>query len=538
MRDRMLGLETEYALTVIDRKGRGINREKIVQRLFKRARNKLPHLVAMNHQGMFLPNGSLLYLDCGLHVEYATPECLDPLDVVRYQAAGDHLLADLVRDVATKEWGVSEAVFSRCNVDYAYNSRTTWGCHESYLHRGEPEKFPVQIIPHLVSRIVYTGAGGWNSVSPDLEFLLSPRVVHLVTDVSYGSTQDRGLFHTKDEPLSGKGYHRLHLLCGESLCSETASWLKLGTTALIVALIEAGLKPGEGVMPRSPLEAMKVFAGDPECKAVVKGSNGASFTAMEMQRHYLAQVQACVHDPFMPPWAEAVCQKWRETLDRLDKDGPESMQGTLDWAMKLALFQNHARRCGFEWDQIARWNYVLRRLREALDARGYDALDAPIRAEVVLGTTTPVPEEIANLMPFMKQNGLHWDSLKRFLLMREELFEADFRFSQIGKTSIFGSLDRRGLLDHRLPGVGKVEEALEQPPKGGRAHLRGQVISRLVGESPVCWCDWSRIFDPNSGNMLDLSDPFEKEERWIPSPTRQKRRLATIASRVGDDILF
>jgi hypothetical protein len=214
------------------------------------------------------------------------------------------------------------------------------------------------------------------------------------------------------------------------------------------------------------------------------------------------------------------------------------MQSTLDWAIKLALFKNHVRRSGFAWDEIARWNYVLRRLRQALDARGHDALQVPMRAETVLGTTTPIPGEIANLMPFMKQNRLEWDNLERFLLMRDELFEADFRFSQIGETSIFASLDRKGLLDHQLDGPDKVEEALAQPPKEGRARLRGQVIRRLSRESSVGSCDWSRIFDPDSGNMLDLSDPFEKEENWIPAPTPRKRRAAMTASRVDRDIPF
>ncbi len=538
MRERMLGLETEYALTVIDRKGRGVTNEKMVQRLFKRARTRFPHIVAMNHKGVFLPNGSLLYLDCGLHVEFATPECLDPIDVVRYQAAGDRILGDLVSELAAKEWGVSEAIFSKCNVDYAHNSQTTWGCHESYLHRGDPAVFPEQIIPHLVSRIVYSGAGGWNSVSPDLEFLLSPRVVHLVMDVSHDSTHSRGLFHTKDEPLAGLGYHRLHLLCGESVCSETASWLKLGTTALVVALIEAGRKPGQAVMPKNALEAMRTFSSDPECKAVVQGKRGRSFTAIEMQRHYLAQVQAHLGAPFMPPWAEAVCRKWEETLDRLEQGGPEAMQGTLDWAMKLALFKDHARRAGFDWDRIASWNHVLGRLRRVLDDSGCGGLEMPAKIEITFGTAKPVLEEISNLAPFMKQNGLEWDVLPQFLLMRDQLFEADFRFSQIGKTSIFASLDRMGLLDHRLLDDGKIEEALEQPPQGGRAHLRGQVVSRLAGGPPTCRCDWSMVFDSASGNSLDLSDPFVNEERWSPAPARRRRRAAASAIRVREDPPF
>ena len=82
-----------------------------------------------------------------------------------------------------------------------------------------------RLVPHLASRLVYTGAGGFNSRSPGLEFTLSPRVAHLVANVSDSSTRSRGLFHTKDESLSPDGYHRLHVLSSESLCSELAIWL-------------------------------------------------------------------------------------------------------------------------------------------------------------------------------------------------------------------------------------------------------------------------------------------------------------------------
>ena len=49
----------------------------------------------------------------------------------------------------------------RCNVDYS-GVPSTWGCHESYMHRvANPVAVPPQIVPHLVSRIIYTGAGGF-----------------------------------------------------------------------------------------------------------------------------------------------------------------------------------------------------------------------------------------------------------------------------------------------------------------------------------------------------------------------------------------
>ena len=68
------------------------------------------------------------------------------------------------------------------------------------------------------------------------------------------------IFHTKNESLSMKGYHRLHLLCGESLCSERATWLKIGITALIVAMIEGGGRPGNTVQLKDPLASMHLFA--------------------------------------------------------------------------------------------------------------------------------------------------------------------------------------------------------------------------------------------------------------------------------------
>src|SRR5262249_19171785 len=152
----------------------------------------------------------------------------------------------------TREPGVAQVVLARSNVCYA--TWNTWGCHESYGHRALPASLPPQIIPHLVSRITFTGAGGFNSLSPGLEFLLSPRVAHLDTAVSDYSTHSRGIFHTKDETLTTTGQHRLHIICGESLCSQTALWLKVGTTALVMALIDGGVKPGEGVQLPDPVQ--------------------------------------------------------------------------------------------------------------------------------------------------------------------------------------------------------------------------------------------------------------------------------------------
>ena len=328
------------------------------------AKGNLPHLPDAGSNGMFLANGARFYLDHGYHPEMSTPECTTPWELVRYLLAGEKILAALGTKLESSDKSVAQALFFKCNVDYA-KPRSTWGCHESYLHRVDPAELPRQILPHLVSRLIYTGAGGFNSASQGLEFTLSPRVDHLVTEISNESTHNRGIFHTKDESLSARGYHRMHVLCGESLASQLAVWLKVGATALVVAMIEAGLRPGESVQLAEPLEAMRRFARDTKCNAKVPGKNGQPLTAIGIQSHYLNLAEAHAHDSFMPAWAADVCREWRRILDLLEGGSP-ALETMLDWQIKLALFKDRIARHGIRWEACEQWTQLL----SALDRHG------------------------------------------------------------------------------------------------------------------------------------------------------------------------
>ena len=243
MTDRLLGVETEYGLALISPDGRAHPTGESSKRLIFLAKRKLPHLIDLGSRfGMFLVCGRL-YVDTGAHPEFATAEVPDPSALVRNVLAGERILTELAAQLEQSA-DVSEAVIFRCNVDYG-GTGATWGCHESYLHRiPDPDELRRQIVPFLVSRVPLCGAGGFDTRAIGLEFSMSPRVSHLCRVSGSSSTTDRPLYHTKDESLSSEGYHRLHLLCGESLCSQTASWWKVGATALVVAMIEGGLNPG------------------------------------------------------------------------------------------------------------------------------------------------------------------------------------------------------------------------------------------------------------------------------------------------------
>jgi tetratricopeptide (TPR) repeat protein len=503
-------METEYGLSVIPGDpDEPYDSEHAAGQLIHLAR-ALPHLPAKRSSGLFLANGARFYIDCGAHPELATPECANPWDVCRYLQAGDRMMLDLAEKLTRHEPTIAQTLILKGNVDYT--ARTTWASHESYQHRPLMQSLLARhIVPHLASRVVITGAGGFDCFSPGIDFMISPRVAHLRHAISSDSTSGRGIFHTKDEPLAGHGSHRLHVLSGESLCSETGSWLKVATTALVVALIEAGKAPAESVQFADPVAAMRTFATDPACRRAVRLSDGREVTALDVQRELLRQAEAHTDADFMPPWTGEVCRQWRAMLERLAR-GPAAVAKTLDWAIKLALFQNHARRRGTTLETLARWTPVLTDLNAALEA--LDGAWEPLSAKAVLGRTSPIADARERLTPKLHEAGLGWDGLEAMLALRLELFEIDTRFSLLGTSGVFASLERAGVLEHHFAGVDNFPHALAHPPAIGRAAIRGQVIRRVTGQNGRFRAEWDGVWDLEAGCQLDLSDPFCTAERW------------------------
>jgi len=512
--ERLFGLETEYAFSAFDADRNELDRGGALARMLQIAENELPHLPDGTLGGVFLQNGARLYVDYGHHPEFSTPECANPWDAVRYLHAGERLLTRLATELE-KEPEVAETVMLRTNVDY-FASGATWGAHESYMYLHPRPDLAAQMIPHLVSRIVYTGAGGFDSLAPcGACFTLSPRVWHLKHTVSDESTHSRGIFHTKNEPLAGSAYNRMHILCGESLCSEIANWLKVGVTAVVVALIDGGESPGDAVRPRNPLEAMRTFARDPTCRATVPLQKGSQVTALTIQRHYLELAEARLGESFMPPFAESVCREWRAMLERLE-GAPDSVATTLDWAIKYALYTERARRRGTDWTSLETWSDVVRRLAAVIGIAPF--MEGEVPMELITGGSSPARSLARRLARSLRAHGMSWDGLVPFLRLRHDLCEIDARFGQLGERGIFDALDRAGALAHRVPGVDDLEQAMEIPPAVGRARRRGELVRELAGDPSRYMCEWRAVWDCKESRRLDMSDPFAPAAEWGPLP--------------------
>ena len=514
MAERLFGLETEYAFALLDRQGQRIAQPPATELLLETARQRLTHLPDLQSSGMFLTNGARLYVDCGHHPEFAGPELANPWDAARYIKAGENILEGLGFELARNHEAIAQVCFFRQNVDYS-GTGSTWGSHESYLHKADPALFRQHLMPHLVSRLIYTGAGGFDSSHPGIRFTLSPRVPHLTTEVSSESTHNRGVLHTKDESLSSSGYHRLHLLCSESLFSEWAIFLRVGVTAVVVAMIEAGLRPGDHLALAAPLQAMQTIAGDPRCQQAVMNARREPVTALAIQRGYLALAEAHLHVSFMPPWAAEVCRQWRRVLDLLESGSPESVARSLDWGIRFNVFEQFLGAQGLSWQAVQRWNLVAEVIRKMLVEKKLPPDFADL--ELVWDEEQFLDDMLPDFAPQLHQRGASLEGFKKFRALRSQVFELDTRFGQLGKEGLFSRLDRAGVLQQHFPGVDNFEHAMECPPAIGRAKLRGECVRRLGGANvsrQTYVCDWAAIWDQSQSRFLDLSDPFAQQADW------------------------
>jgi hypothetical protein len=200
-------------------------------------------------------------------------------------------------------------------------------------------------------------------------------------------------------------------------------------------------------------------------------------------------------------------------LDRLE-GGPSSVATTLDWAIKRIVFGRFASERGFSWSDLADWTNILALLAGPLGEMGVGHRSGVLNA--LRHPTGAVRELMARAEPSLARAGLSWDQLDAFATLRQNLFEADVRFSALGGGGVFAALDDDGVLTHHFAGVDNIEHAIENPPAIGRARVRSQVIRRLAHERDGYACAWSHVANLAASTVLDLSDPFETTERWLP----------------------
>ena len=417
-----------------------------------------------------LTNGARYYVDHA-HPEYSTPECIDALEVVRFDKAGERILARSMEAAAAVLPAGQQIVVYKNNSDRKGNS---YGTHENYLmDRAVPfAKIVQHVMPHFVSRQIYTGVGkvgseATSTSAADVDYQLTQRADFFEEEVGLETTLKRPIVNTRDEPhADAQKYRRLHVIVGDANLAEVATFLKVGVTAIILSMIEDDWFGDVDLSLAVPVQAIRRVSYDVKLSQPVELSDGRRMTALEMQWELLDLARKYAEDRGLESVGEETgaetLRRWEETLTGLESD-PMSLARQLDWVAKYQLIDAYRARHGLAWDDSK---------LAAMDLQYHD-----VRPE----------------------------------------------------RSLFAKLDME-----RLVTEDTVQEAMTEPPRETRAYFRGRCLQRW--SASIAAANWdSLVFDLGSDPLrrVPMMEPLRGTAAHVDELLKGCNTPAELLDRLG-----
>jgi proteasome accessory factor A len=301
---------------------------------------------------VILPNGARLYVDHA-HPEYSTPEVTNPLDAVLWDRAGMNVMRRAM-ELAAREPSGHAIVLYKNNTD---NKGASYGCHENYLMRRDVPFAEIvrSLLPFFVSRQVFAGAGrlGMGQDGSELRYQVSQRADFFETEVGLETTLKRPIINTRDEPHADPELHRrLHVIVGDANLCDAATYLKMGTTALVLSMIEDGFLAHNDWVPRYPVRAMHRISHDISCTEVIELADGRQMSAIDIQEAFAERATQYCAERFgdsVDQQTKDVLHRWTDVLGRLRTD-PLTCARDVDWVAKLSLMEGYRSRDALSWN--------------------------------------------------------------------------------------------------------------------------------------------------------------------------------------------
>lgn len=415
--------------------------------------------------GVFISNGARVYVDLGKHNEYATPEVESPSELVIHEMAGRRIMTD-----AAAACGFTLLC---SNIDPV--SGNTWGSHENYeCDRAWSPEERAALNTHLVTRIIYTGAGGIDPFFAGIRPLLSPRAARIVGEFERQGVVRKSLVFEKPDDY-GNG-HRLHVFCGESLLSRAASYLKYAATALVVSAIDARWPvrwPRPGL---EPLRVLRTINRDVSLSHRIPLADGRRLTALELQRHLMSEIRPHAEDRI--PWGHHAVRCWEQALDEIEQDS-SAARDLFDWMFTLDRLSELAAASRIGAEAVAEFNARIRAVAHVKEWADWPA-----------------------------QRASH---------LRDQAVELYLRLHMLGKDSLHERLARSRSSTNDMKDISErdIEEAMHTPP-AGRASYRAELIRRK-DEFPEATLAWNVMYERKRNRMLPLPDGHlsDWDQRWF-----------------------
>ncbi|MEX0753929.1 MAG: depupylase/deamidase Dop [Actinomycetota bacterium] len=300
---------------------------------------------------VILPNGARYYVDHA-HPEYSTPECASPRALVIHDKAGERILERSLDELGPMLPPGQRIAIYKNNSDGKGNS---YGTHENYLvDRATPFGNIVRdLTPFFISRQVFTGAGkvgseGQWDEADDVDYQLTQRADFFETEVGLETTLKRPIINTRDEPHADPDkYRRLHVIVGDANMCEVATFLKVGTTAIVLKMVEDEFLPD--LSPASPVQALHRVSRDTSCRsATIELTDGRTLSGVQLQWEYLEHAKKYVEAEDDSEENLEVLERWEDVLTRLEED-PLQLHRELDWVAKRRVLEGYRERDGLAW---------------------------------------------------------------------------------------------------------------------------------------------------------------------------------------------
>jgi proteasome accessory factor A len=337
---RIFGLETEYGVTCTFHGSRRLSPDEVAGYLFGRVVSQ------RGSSNVLLGNGARLCLGVGSHPEYATPECDNVMDLVAHDKAGERILEGLLADAGRRlrEEGIAGDIYLfKNNTDSAGSS---YGCHENYLvgRHGEFGRLADILIPFLVTRQVICGAGKVLQTGLGAVYCVSQRAAHIWEGVSSAASRSRPIINTRDEPhADAERFRRLHVTVGDSNMSETTTLLKVGSTDLVLRIIEAGAIMRDLTLDNA-IRAIREVSRDMTGRGRVPLANGREMSALEIQYEYLGRARDFTDRNGLDAIGARVLEMWERALGAIETGDLDQIAREVDWVTKYQLIERYRAR--------------------------------------------------------------------------------------------------------------------------------------------------------------------------------------------------
>ena len=354
----VMGIEQEYILGAKQDLSHD-QRTNLAALLIKNVAKSVPLIKStepsVNGSAFMLCNGAKIYVDAGNYPEVASAETCNPLDaLINMRACEKLLLSAIGTSASTVGMPPNRISLLRAVTDYSGHFS---GFHVNVLLRKISVPDLAQLLPQFLVTRYYSCAGGWGPTG----FVMSHKHRAIKCVASQDTRENRAICNLKNEPLS-KSFRRAHITHGDACMSDVSLFLSLGTTALVLRMLDEEISVGPSMRLRDPIEALSKLDCDLSWKTPLQLACGAEASALQIQEHYLAAAEAFTKR-CGEPWMREVVKYWRRTLEQL-RSSPVELERSLDPFIKRKFFRRILAKQGVSLEEFGRWCQVVWNFRE------------------------------------------------------------------------------------------------------------------------------------------------------------------------------